>query len=144
QQVGSLQAQIQQLQAQQAHQADPNAPLVTLGAAIESLVAAQREQQQAQQAHQSSVQVFLERLSRRATQASPRSHVPMPHSTKFTGPEGDLSFVEFKAQLKTAVSRFPEALATDKDKINFALQSMSGAPVLYFAPYVNGDVTDYN
>jgi hypothetical protein len=63
-------------------------------------------------------------------------------STKFKGDDDELSFTDFKAKLQTAYARFPEALRTDFEKIQYALQSMDGPPFKYFAPYVNGDVED--
>ncbi|KAF9180854.1 hypothetical protein BGZ51_005872, partial [Haplosporangium sp. Z 767] len=71
-----------------------------------------------------------------------RVAIPLPLSTKFKGDDGDMSFAEFKSKLNTAFARFRDSPQSDVDKIHYALQSMEGTPVLFFAPYVNGDVED--
>lgn len=139
QQFGSLQAQLQEQQANQA--ANPQAPITSLHAALEALATSHLEQQQMQQAFQAGVQNVLERLTQRATYG-PRSPVPLPLSTKFKGKDEELTFDEFRSKLQTTFARFPEALASDRERIHYALQSMEGTPARYFAPYVNEDIPD--
>jgi hypothetical protein len=138
QEFGSLQSMVQE-QAQQT-QSVP-APITTLHTAVEALATNYLEQQQMHQSFQASVQHVLERLSQRSGSSS-RLPIPVPLATKFKGDNDELSFSDFKAKLQTAFARFPESLHSDKDKIQYALQSMEGIPFKYFAPYVNGDVTD--
>lgn len=140
-QLGALQSRVQE---QQDHMTQPGtqAPLVSLQAAIESIAAQTVQQQQLQQSFQANVQMILERLSQRSHTGPSRAPIPLPLSTKFKGNDDEMSFDEFKARLTTVCARFPESMSSDADKINFALQSMEGAPSRYFAPFVNGDVSD--
>lgn len=141
QQIGSLQATVHE-QAQAQTQDQPqgsSAPLMSLTAAIEVLAAQALEQQQFQQSYQANIQLILERLAHRQT---PRSAAPQPLSPKFKGNDDGMSFTEFRSKLITSFARFPDALSTGVDRVNYALQSMEGPPALFFAPYVNGDVPD--
>lgn len=144
QQFGNLQSMVQE-QAQQAQAGpsnQPQAPLTSLQATVEALANSHLEQQQMQQGFQASIQHILERLTQRSSPGYSRNPIPQPLSTKFKGKDEELTFDEFKSKLQTTFLRFPDSLATDADKINYALQSMEGTPARYFAPYVNGDVPD--
>jgi hypothetical protein len=141
QQIGSLQASVhEQAQTQSQDQAQGHpAPLTSLTAAIEVLAAQSREQQQFQQTYQASIQLILERLAHRQT---PRSSAPQPLNPKFKGNEEGMTFTEFRSKLITSFARFPDALSSGPDKVNYALQSMEGTPALFFAPYVNDEIPD--
>ncbi|KAF9935994.1 hypothetical protein BGZ67_002765 [Mortierella alpina] len=51
----------------------------------------------------------------------PRAPVPPTLSPKFKGTE-EFTFAAFTSKLITMQSRFPDALKTDVDKVNYALQ----------------------
>jgi hypothetical protein len=143
QQFGSLQATVQEqanVQSQAQAQSSP-APITTLTVAIETLATRHLEHQQMQQNYQASLQQVLDRLAQRSA-TGPRPAIPQPLSSKFKGNDEEPSFAEFKSKLNTTFARFPDALRTDRDKINYALQSMEGDASLYFAPYVNGEIED--
>lgn len=141
QQLGSLQAAVHE-QVQSQDPTNPTgAPITSLTAAIQALATQQAEQQRLHQDYQSHMQLILERLSQRS--AGHRPHVPMPLSPKFKGVDGDMTYAEFKSKLRTSFARFPDALHTEEEKINYSLQSMEGPPALYFAPYVNGEAEDH-
>jgi hypothetical protein len=135
QQLGSLQAQLQSQSQSQ------TGPITSLSAAIEALAANNLEQQQLHQAQQASVALILERLSQRQS-ATHRTPIPLPLPTKFKGLPDEMTFSEFKAKLHTAFLRFPDALSTDSEKINYAFQSMEGTPSRQLAPIVNGEISD--
>jgi len=61
---------------------------------------------------------------------------------KFKGNEEGMTFTEFRSKLITSFARFPDALSSGPDKVNYALQSMEGTPALFFAPYVNDEIPD--
>ncbi len=141
QQFTNMQQIIQQQQQQITAQNDPTAPIVTLSAAIEALAGQNREHQQMQQVFQTSLQSVLDRLAQRSP-GQGRPSIPLPLGTKFKGSSEEFTFAEFKAKLYTVFARFPDSMATDKDKINYAIQSMEGAPSRHFAPYINGEIAD--
>ncbi|KAF9397939.1 hypothetical protein BGZ76_008259, partial [Entomortierella beljakovae] len=66
----------------------------------------------------------------------------MPLANKYKGNDDELTFPKFKTKLQTMFARFPDALKTDHDQIQFALQSMEGTPFKYFAPYANSNIVD--
>ncbi|KAF9919907.1 hypothetical protein BGZ67_001689, partial [Mortierella alpina] len=78
QQIGSIQAALQD----QTQSQDPNnngsAPITSLTAAIQALASQHSEQQRLHQEQQSHMQLILERLAQRT--ANPRPHIPMPLS----------------------------------------------------------------
>ncbi|KAF9339063.1 hypothetical protein BGX26_009490, partial [Mortierella sp. AD094] len=110
--------------------------------AIQALIAQNLEFAQLQQNASTNTHRILERLSQRSASQSPRHQIPLPLTTKYKGDDDDFTFSEFKAKLLSTFSRFPDALRSDHDRIQYALQSMEGTPFKYFAPYVNGDVAD--
>ncbi|KAG0076774.1 hypothetical protein BGZ93_003887, partial [Podila epicladia] len=77
-----------------------------------------------------------------ATMTSSHHPIPQPLSPKFTGVDADMTLAEFQAHLVTVVKCFPDALATDRSKIFYALSSMKGTAFNFFAPYLNGQVPD--
>lgn len=123
---------------QHQHQA---APLVSLSAAIETLTNQQREQQQLQHNFQVNFQTVLDRLNAR-NHGHSRAPIPLPLSPKFKGTTEEFTFAEFRAKLTTVAQRFPDSMSTDRDKINYAIQSMEGPPARFFAPYINGEIAD--
>ncbi|KAF9301279.1 hypothetical protein BG003_002878, partial [Podila horticola] len=68
--------------------------------------------------------------------------IPQPLSPKFTGVDADMTLAEFQAHLVMVIEHFPDALATDRSKIFYALSSMKGTAFNFFAPYLNGRVPD--
>lgn len=133
QQFASLQESLHQQQQQ-------SAPLLSLGAAVESLANQQREQMHLHNNFQASIQTVFERLQTRTGHS--RAPIPLPLNPKFKGTTEEFTFAEFRAKLSTVSDRFPESMSTDREKINYALQSMEGPPARFFAPYINGEVED--
>ncbi|KAF8917750.1 hypothetical protein BGZ58_005022, partial [Dissophora ornata] len=141
--MSHLQHQVTYLQTvvQEQAQSSP-APITSLSAAPESLAAHQLEQQQMQQNYQANLQHVLDRLSQRSAVGNSRSPIRLPLSPKFKGPEGDMTFAEFKSKLTTSFARFRDSLHTNQERVNYALQSMEGTPSQFFASYINGDAED--
>ncbi|KAF9436662.1 hypothetical protein BGZ76_003346 [Entomortierella beljakovae] len=50
-----------------------------------------------------------------------QAQIPMPFTNKYKGDDDELIFPEFKAKLQTMFARFPDALKTDHDQIQFWL-----------------------
>ncbi|KAG0195330.1 Retrotransposon-derived protein peg10, partial [Mortierella sp. NVP41] len=128
-------------------------PLVTLTAALRSIVTGNQESrrihqenQRAQEAYQAGISNILNQLSARPTPSTSigRLPIPMPFTDKdkFKGAEGDLSFMVFKAQLQAQMSKFPHTFTTDTDRITYAFQCMTGSPAQYFAMLYNGQLSD--
>jgi len=140
-----------QLEAQAHALQDPtNGPLLNISATLQAVVNAQREaqrihqeNQESQRAYQANMADIFHLMSQRSFVAGTgRLATPLPFTDKFKGPDGDMSFTVFKAQLQAQTSRFPQALKSDEDRITYAFQCMSGAPSRYIALYYNGELQD--
>jgi hypothetical protein len=132
-----------------------DAPLLTLTASLRSIaqgnqeaIRIQQENRRAQEAYQASITNILNHLTTRsgpaASNSSGRQSIPVPFSDKekFKGPEGDMTFMVFKAQLQAQINKLPHAFLTDVDRVTYAFQCMSGAPAQYFAMLYNGQLPD--
>lgn len=130
-------------------------PLLTLTASLRSIAQGNQEalrihqeNQRAQAAYQSSISNILNHLTTRPNQPTStftgRQSIPVPFTDKdkFKGPDGDLTFMVFKAQLQAQINKIPHAFTTDVDRITYAFQCMSGAPAQYFAMLYNGQLPD--
>ncbi|KAF9106877.1 hypothetical protein BGX30_008793, partial [Mortierella sp. GBA39] len=103
-------------------------PLLSLSASVEAVANAQveslriyQETRASQMAHQANIDRILELFSHRQTVTQGgRLAIPLPLSPKFKGPEGEVSFAEFKAKLRAQQGRFGPALSSDVDKITYA------------------------
>jgi hypothetical protein len=125
-------------------------PLLSLSASVEAVANAQaeslriyQETRASQMVHQANMDRILDMLAQRqtATQGG-RLTIPLPLSPKFKGPEGDVSFAEFKAKLRAQRGRFPQALESDGDRITYAFQCMEGAPARYVSVFINQQLED--
>lgn len=139
--MGQIQQHFSSLQEAVHQHQHQTAPLVSLSAAIETLTNQQREQQQLQHNFQVNFQTVLDRLNARNHGPS-RAPIPLPLSPKFKGTTEEFTFAEFRAKLTTVAQRFPDSMSSDRDKINYAIQSMEGPPARFFAPYINGEIAD--
>jgi len=128
-------------------------PLLTLTASLRSIaqgnqeaIRIHQENQRSQEAYQASMANILNQLSNRPAPVvntnAGRQSTPVPFTDKFKGPEGELTFMVFKAQLQAQINKFPHAFTTDVDKITYAFQCMAGAPARYFAMLFNGQLQD--
>ncbi|KAF9083902.1 hypothetical protein BGX29_002853 [Mortierella sp. GBA35] len=99
-----------QLEAQAHALQDPaNRPLLSISDTLQAVVNTQRETQCLHQENQEAQRTYNGRLA-----------TPLPFTDKFKGPDGDMSFTVFKAQLQAQTSRFPQALKSDEDRITYA------------------------
>jgi hypothetical protein len=125
-------------------------PLLSLSASVEAVANAQaeslriyQETRASQMTHQANMDRILDLLTQRQTVTQGgRLAIPLPLSPKFKGPEGEVSFTEFKAKLRTQQSRFYPALDSDVDKITYAFQCMEGPPARYISVFVNQQQED--
>jgi hypothetical protein len=98
-------------------------PPLSLSASVEAVANAQaeslriyQETRASQMVHQANMDRILDMLAQRQTVTQGgRLTIPLPLSPKFKGPEGDVSFTEFKAKLRAQRGRFPQALESDVD-----------------------------
>ncbi|KAF9337618.1 hypothetical protein BG006_003791 [Podila minutissima] len=90
----------------------------------------------ANQVYQRQIQIVLDGLFMR--NAATRFQISTPHDPKFKGDDSEMPFTEFRAKLKIVAERFPDALHSNQERINYAIQSMEGAPVRFFAPFISG------
>jgi Retrotransposon gag protein len=137
QQFNGLQAHIQAQATPVANQPNPEA-LHTIASSLEALAAHGLEQQQMHRNFNDSVTLIMTRLAQRGHGRAP---IPPVLSPKFKG-DDTLTVDEFKSKLTMTIERYEESLATDRDQVRFAIQSMEGPPALYFAPFVNQIVPD--
>ena len=137
QDMQALRAELHSVQTQ-----SQNGSLQSLTSAIQTFATQHAEVMAASQQQQAQVQNILDHLAFRGNVAAPRVQVPSPLQPKFNGTSSVMPLIEFQSKLITASKRYPEALATDKSRINYALQSMEGPPALFFAPFVNGTAED--
>lgn len=125
-------------------------PLLSISATLQAVVNAQRdaqrihrENQEAQRTYQESMSSIFSLLSQRQYVAgNGRLATPLPFTDKFKGPTGDMTFTVFKANLQAQISRFPQALSTDQERITYAFQCMAGAPARYAALFLDGGLQD--
>jgi hypothetical protein len=114
-----------------------------LANAVETVAQAQAEAFTQQSSYQANMERIIEALAaRQAVSPNGRMSTPSPLTTKFKGPDGEMSFLEFKAKLYSQQERFPAAFSTDADKIMYAFQCMEGAPSRYVSVYVNDPSSD--
>jgi len=125
-------------------------PLLSLSASVEAVANAQAESLRiyqetriSQRTHEANMDRILDLLTQRqAVTQGGRLAIPLPLSPKFKGPEGEVSFAEFKAKLRAQQGRFAPALASDVDKITYAFQCMEGAPARYVSVFINQQLED--
>lgn len=141
QQFGALQTHVQNQANADANQQVP-ATLHTITSSLESLITVSREQQLMHQAFSDSVATILNRLSQRPHPSGHRAPIPLALSPKFKGENDTYPLEEFQSKLQLTFERFPESLATDQDRIRYAISSMEGPAAQYFAPYVNLLIAD--
>ncbi|KAG0360829.1 hypothetical protein BG005_009793 [Podila minutissima] len=94
----------------------------------------------ANQVYQRQIQTVLDGLFMR--NAATRFQIPTPLSPKFKGDDSETPFAEFWSKLKIVAERFPDALHSDQERINYAIQSMEGAPARFFGPFISSTADD--
>jgi len=120
-------------------------PLTSLADAIHLIH--ERTQEQAQQHVQviTAMQVIVERLSTQPTTATDGTtpghftfgciQIPHPLNPTYSGDAKVMSLCSFKAKLNNIFDQYAAAFLGDKEKVNYALVSMSGPPHELLATY---------